>query len=139
MAKHLEVYALHKYFIWADRMRAHFEDVLRSRGGVTEADDTVESNMYMSLWYACSYVLVEGWRGLKLSDPHIDLLLESPNVDLLRRYRNGVFHFQKEYFDERFVALIRDGENVVPWIRQLRKEFSRFFLDWYKEHGGPTG
>ena len=78
------------------------------------------------------YVVIEGWRKLQLSDPAVDRLLDSPNVELLRRYRNGVFHFQKDYFDERFIGLIRDGENIVRWIRQLREELSRYFLDWYR-------
>ena len=135
MAQQPDVYTLHRYFIWSDRMRVHFEEVLRHRGKASRISDTTESNMYMSLWYACFYVLIEGWQELKLSDPAIDRLLESPNLSLLRRFRNGVFHFQEQYFDERFLALIRDGEDVVKWIRQLRAEFSRFFLDWFRNHG----
>jgi hypothetical protein len=50
----------------------------------------------MSYWYAALYVVIEGWRDLGLADATIDALLQSPNVDLLKRYRNGVFHFQKD-------------------------------------------
>jgi hypothetical protein len=73
--------------------------------------------------------VIEGWGDLDLHDDEIDGLLESPNVDLLRRYRNGVFHFQREYYDERFVGLIRDGEDVVTWVRDLNSAFGRYFLD----------
>lgn len=60
----------------------------------------IESFLYMSYWYGGLYVVIEGWQRLKLSDDIIDNLLISSNVQLLKRYRNGVFHFQKEYIDK---------------------------------------
>ncbi len=51
----------------------------------------------------------QGWE-LGLADKEVDALIASQNVELLRRYRNGVFHFQREYFDERFLELIRDAK-----------------------------
>jgi hypothetical protein len=74
-------------------------------------------------------VVIEGWRTLKLRDPMIGRLLSSRNVGLLRRYRNGLFHFQRTYYDKRFSGLILDGENVVDWVRTLNREFGRYFLD----------
>lgn len=43
-------------------------------------------------------MIVEGFRDLRLQDPKIDALLASPLFDKLRRYRNAIFHFQKEWF-----------------------------------------
>ena len=40
----------------------------------------VEIFMYMSYWYATLYVVIEGWKNLKFSDPKIDELLKSPNA-----------------------------------------------------------
>ena len=74
-----------------------------------------------------------GWRELGLTDEAVDRLLESPNVPLLRRFRNGAFHFQREYDDTRFLELITEGEHVVRWVRGLREAFSEFFLSWSKE------
>jgi hypothetical protein len=48
---------------------------------------------------------------------------------MLRRYRNGVFHFQPIYYDERFVGLIRDGEHVVEWVGTLNSALGRVFLE----------
>ena len=126
--------ALHRYFIWADRMRVHFNGVLKSHflGAIKPefgSAEYINATLYMSYWYAGMYVVIEGWKELGLSDSKIDKLLNSTNVDLLKRYRNGVFHFQKKYWDERFIEFIRDGENAIEWIRQLREEFSRFFLE----------
>jgi len=88
-------------------------------------------HIYMSYWYGALYVLVEGWRQLQLTDPIIDQLLASPNVDLLRRYRNGVFHFQKKFYDERFWDLMLAGRKSVQWVSQLHLEFGRYFLSFW--------
>jgi hypothetical protein len=128
------IFALHRYFIWADRMRVHFDQVLKAGIETTESkrNFSLDEFLYMSYWYGGMYVVIEGWKDLGLADPEIDNLLNSPNVDLLRRYRNGTFHFQRDYWDERFIEFMRDSENPVQWIRELRKQFSRFFLDWLK-------
>lgn len=93
----------------------------------------IERFMYMSLWYGTLYVVIEGWEGLKMVDSKIDKVLTSKNVDLLRLYRNGVFHFQKQkYYDKKFMRLIKEGANVVKWMRSLNSEFGRFFLEQLK-------
>ena len=129
------VYTLHRYFIWADRMRVHFDRALRARPQQTGSKQNfnLDEFLYMSYWYGGMYVVIEGWKNLGLSDSEIDNLLDSPNVDLLRRYRNGTFHFQRDYFDKRFIAFMKDGKDSVQWIRELRKQLSRFFLNWLQQ------
>jgi hypothetical protein len=133
-----EVLTLHRYFIWANRMRTHFDQILDrvstsnpdiSSGawqypGTTE----IESFLYMSYWYAALYVVIEGWQELNLSDNVIDDLLNSQYVDLLKRYRNGVFHFQRDYHDQRFNDFMSEGDDVVTWVRSLNEQFGRYFL-----------
>jgi hypothetical protein len=132
----MEIFTLHKYYFWANRMRTHFDDIIANRAPDEEySEKEDESNLYMSYWYGGLYVVIEGWRELALTDNKIDSLLTSPNIDLLRRYRNGVFHFQRDYFDERFIEFIRNGINCVEWIRNLNREFGRYFLEWYKTKG----
>jgi hypothetical protein len=81
----------------------------------------------MSYWYGGLYVVIEGWRALKLVDPVIDTLLLSPNVRLLRRYRNGTFHFQKKYVSDKCTEMFaKDG--TATWARKLNTEFGRYFL-----------
>jgi len=74
-------------------------------------------------------VVIEGWRALKIADPVIETMLKSPNVRLLRQYRNGTFHFQKKYLDERFTDLFAKGTDTVAWVRSLNAEFGRYFLE----------
>lgn len=121
-----ELFTLHRYYIWANRMRTHFDEVLSK--GVPVGKDEIECFLYMSYWYGGLYVVIEGWRELKITDPVIDTLLQSPNVQLLRRYRNGTFHFQRKYLDEKFTDLFAKGSYTVAWVRNLNVEFGRYFL-----------
>lgn len=122
-----DLLTLHRYFIWADTMKNHYD-----RSLMDGKSGHVEQFMYMSLWYGTTYVLVEGWEQFELSDEKIDVLLESEYTDLLRRYRNGVFHFQEKYFDERFTNFMKADGNITLWIRNLMDEFSRYFLEYFK-------
>ena len=116
-------------------MRVHFDDALRKKleNKMLDGHFAIETNLYMSYWYGGLYVVIEGWKKLKLLDSRINPLLKSKNVSLLKRYRNGVFHFQENYNDNRFLDFITQGENCVAWIRQLNSEFGRFFLGWLDE------
>jgi len=131
---------LHKYFIWADRMREHFYNLLNKDISRLKSMDSpeasmfrLETNIYMSYWYGGMYVLIEGWRELGFKDAKIDKLLDSPNVNLLKQYRNGVFHFQKDYFDKRFLGFIKSSDSP-DWVFELRNEFSRFFQDRFNKN-----
>lgn len=121
---------LHRYFIWADRMRIHFEQELRKRGNCASSgfELKVEEFMYMSLWYAQLYTVVEGWKELKLSDSVVDkLVAQTHYVSRLRKYRNCVDHFQKDYFDDRFTKFVASGDSAV-WVGNLQQAFSQYFL-----------
>jgi hypothetical protein len=107
--------------------RIFFDEIL-SRGPLDAAAE-IESFLYMSYWYAGLYVVIEGWRELRLADATIDVMLQSPKVELLRRYRNGVVHFQKDYNDERFLSFMKEGTDSVSWIRSLNQQFGRYFLE----------
>lgn len=125
------VVALHKYFIRANKMRTDFDELLKVNGPAKQLD----LDICMSYWYAGLYVVIEGWNELKLNDAKIDTLLKMAEfVGLLRRYRNGVFHFQADYFDKRFVDVLSQEKDYVKWIRKLNSELGRFFLEWFKRY-----
>ncbi len=85
-----------------------------------------------SQWLASVWVVVEGWRQLAIKDSTIDGLLDEwPHYcELLRRYRNGVFHYQPELLDERFTAYATEGSDFVMWVFALYLEFQRFLWEW---------
>lgn len=127
LASKEELLSLHRYFIWANRMRQHFDETLKY--SVTQdGSNGMDAFMYMGYWYGTLYAVAEGWKALDLKDDAIDELLKSGNLELLRRYRNGVFHYQKSYNDPRFTDLYQNGQAVVDWVRQLNQELSRYFL-----------
>ncbi|MCK4798503.1 MAG: hypothetical protein KAT05_14070 [Spirochaetes bacterium] len=107
-------------------MRTYFYEILE-KGSETKYYQ-IESNMHMDIWYGLLYVVIEGWQELKLTDDKINELLESNNVGLLKRYRNGVFHYQKEYNDKRFENFFKES-GTVEWIRSLNREMGRWFLE----------
>lgn len=120
--------SLHRYFIWADEMRLRFEEWILKEAS---KEKDIKTSLYLSLWYAFLYVVVEGWKRLNLKDPSIDLLLESPLVKKLKQYRNGVFHFQPKYDDQRLQQFY-ENDDSVEWIRSLHASFSTVLLSMLK-------
>lgn len=123
-------FVLHRYFIWADRMRLHFDQELKKRVSFPpdKFELEVEEFMYMSLWYAQLYTVVEGWKEVGLTDSSVDRLLGRDEcVELLRRYRNGVDHFQTDYFDSRFTNFVAQSGSAL-WVRDLHQALSGYFL-----------
>ncbi len=101
-------------------MKGHFEAHLRERGAVDlDSEAGFDLALYMSYWYASLYVVVEGWQQLKLQETDVDRLLTSPHVDLLKRCRHGVFHYQLAMWDARFTDFIYEGEASSQWVRQV--------------------
>ena len=141
MVDYMALGALHRYFMWANRLRDHFYRALAARGPATEADFPIwfadDVGLFMSHWYAALYVVIEGYRELDLHDAKIDALLRSPNVDLLRRYRNGVDHYQKDYFDGRFLDFMGPPE-TPQWARDLNGEFGRFLIETIRKRTGAA-
>ncbi len=124
--KKQKIYTLHRYFVWANKMRTDFDNILSAKK--QDKYSKIESMMYMSLWYGLLYVVIEGWNKLKLSDNEIDLLLRSKNVKLLKNYRHGVFHYHENYNDQKFINFFLE-QTTVNWVRSLNKEFGRWFLE----------
>ena len=83
--------------------------------------------VFMFYWYSGLYVVIEGFRKLRLQDKQIDALLKSPNVEALRLMRNATFHFQKEFFSPKMIHFIKSPDSV-PWVHSLTEAFSEFFL-----------
>lgn len=129
-----ELVALYRYFVWANNMKVNFEDTLKRTGAVDlGSTDGFYVAMYMSLWYGCLYVVIEGWRALQLVDADIDVFLSSANVNLLRRYRNATFHYHKEYLHEKFLAFLREGEATATWVRGMHNAFAAYFAHEFGE------
>jgi len=128
-----KIFALHRYYLWANFMRTQFEEVLvKSKVDKNFDSEGIYKFMYMSFWYGELYVVIEGWNRLSLTDRTIDALLkESEMVELLKRYRNGAFHYQSSYYNNRFINLMRE-DKIVKWIRKLNNALGAYFLKQFK-------
>mgnify|MGYP001603328725 FL=1 len=125
--------ALHKHWVTADAVKQFVSSPVPSR-----TEDTLPPDMLapaqvfstfarLSVWYALLYVVVEGYRELKLQDPEVDALLEREEcVDTLRRFRNAVFHYQDDPLTEKLLGFLETPESEV-WVQQVNRAFERFF------------
>jgi hypothetical protein len=133
------IFTLHRYFLWANRHQNDFlsraNDIGLPPEGIDELRRWVRASFVnYAPWFGSLYVVLEGWQMLHLSDPEIDKLLTSPHVNKLKRFRNGVFHFQRKYFDQRFLEMFQNDEGP-RWASKLHQEFSRFFKAWFESRG----
>ncbi len=114
--------SLQRYFLWADTMKRHHD-------GRDYPEDQRKAHWepYLAYWLGGLYVVVEGWQEQAFADVRVEeLLKDDARVDLLKRYRNGAFHYQARYFDPRFVAWWGDDE-AFAWARRLHAAFREWF------------
>jgi hypothetical protein len=139
VSKDSELHSLHRYFIWANRMKNHCAEAIHQQGDPPSGG--VELRIWFSApfsyacyWFATLYVVVEGMQELQLTNPPLSTLLKDDDkLQKLRRFRNGVYHYQTDYFDNR----IRDflSAPYMDWASELHGQLSQFFHDWFESRG----
>lgn len=79
------------------------------------------------LWLASLYVVIDGWKELGKSDAVISELLDRYDdyYQLMRRFRNAVYHFQPTPLCEKLTNLLSPQSEVHPWATALQFEFQR--------------
>jgi hypothetical protein len=133
------MFALYRYFLAADAMlkysSKHIQDDQYWRAlridpilGYAVIFHLGPPGIGMAYFYSAMYVLIEAWKKLGYRDPKIDFLLESHFVDLLRRFRNATFHFQRDFVSAKWAAFIEEGKESSKWIRELHNAFSGFLM-----------
>lgn len=135
------VFSLHRYFHWSSILRERFLEeerkIAEPSPDLTEVERwehgyhsfLSDVGMYLGLWLGSLYVVCEGWQELGLSDPSVDALLASPHLPLLKRFRHGVFHFQKDFFDDRTQNFL-DDPTTFEWSGRLSDAFDAWFSAW---------
>ena len=123
--------ALHKYFLNADFLRDVFMRRIKRVQSPAERSfvESLDDGIAMSLWYATLYVVIEGWRKIKIADPDLDVLLDDDRVDDLRRFRNQMFHYQREYDNPKLLEFLGtddgDAQSATEWIRRTHFSLER--------------
>ena len=129
------IYAWARYVFWAEVEGQQYETYEQAEDESPLGVGTV----LMLHFYSALWVAIEAWRKCPLTDETIDELLTDPafdqNVQLLRRFRNGVYHYQPDLLNERVLAFLREGEHAVTWAFLLHDEFKR--VVWEMAH--PPG
>ena len=128
------LFAWARYLYWCDLNRQRL-DGHDDAPAEAVAPDHQRRWLFIALlahWYASLWVVIEGWRETKMSDPVIDDLLTScPRLcDLLRRFRNAVYHYQPSLLDAKFLGLLSESEISYVWADLLHGEFCRYLWTW---------
>ena len=114
--------ALERYYSWADTMRQQVTDLY-------DPEPRVHWEPYMAYWYGGLNAAVDGWYALKFRDARIGTMLtDQKKRTFLRSYRNAVFHFSRDYFDKRVIAMWEHDE-VIEWADALHRRFGQ----WIRE------
>jgi hypothetical protein len=121
-------YAWGRYLYWADLKRRDFDAYMENHNA--EKEGYAQWLGVICYWGASLYVVIEGWETAKFQDPIIDALLKvSDYKDVLRRLRNGTFHYQPSLISPKFVGPLRSEESVL-WLHALHDEFCRWLRDF---------
>lgn len=132
MASKEELITLHKYFLNASAMKMEFDKVLKAQGAPEDLSKAVDHWIYLSLWYGCLRVVLEGWQSLGLKDDAVDCLIDESKITLLNGFRNDVFHYKPDYYSKRTEKLLAD-KDVVEWIRKIHDPLGSAILIFMKK------
>ncbi len=119
------IYAWARYIFWAEVECQQYDAYEHAEDEPTLGRGTV----LMLQFYAALWAAIEGWKECQLSDETIDELLTDPafqhNIQLLRRFRNGVYHYQADLINDRVLEFLHEGAHSVIWAYLLHDEFKR--------------
>jgi len=120
-----------RYLYWCDLHRRRFEAWIGEPHDLDTSADRWHFIALVSQWYASLWVVIEGWRVASFEDASIDRLLNESGeqCERLRRYRNGIYHYQPRLIEPRLIDFLTEADQTVPWVDSLHDEFLRFFDD----------
>lgn len=131
-----------RYLYWSEILfqRFHQCSLSPNENTVENAKQEWRFLALMSQWFAGLWVVIEGWVELDLSNSRIEELISTntENCSLLKRFRNGVFHYQPNIFDDRLVGFLDKGDDTLLWAWSLQYEFKRYLWEWPSSLGGTS-
>lgn len=118
-----------RYLFWCDLHRRRFEAWIEEPHDISKSADKWYFIALVSQWYASLWVVIEGWQKAAFDDAAIDRLLNGSGrfCERLRRYRNGIYHYQPRLLEPRLLNFLAEADETVPWVDTLHDEFLRFF------------
>ena len=127
-----------RYLYWANLQKQRFDDCVADH----DESDNVKKWRFialLSMWYASLWVVIEGWESIPLADPHIDEIIKAgPKYKrMLRRFRNGVYHYQLSLTDRRNLDFL-NASGGFSWSHLLHEEFCRFYWELFEAGDIPA-
>jgi hypothetical protein len=116
--------ALRRYFLHTARNRDLFLVEQKRKSPRFLHKD--RSRAHLELWYACLSTVLEGWKKERINHaPVTEMARDHRKIDLLKKYRNAVFHYSPDYDDLRFVAVSEEAD-FEEWALKLHMQLARF-------------
>ncbi|MBE7446595.1 MAG: hypothetical protein HS132_15720 [Planctomycetia bacterium] len=121
-----EFIAWGRYLSWADQHRKRLYNFFEAEGDAASSGHTARFITYTSQFFASLWVVVEGYNELTLRDNFVDSILRNPlgHADLLRRCRNGVYHFQPDLLASRLGDFLSATQSALAWVYALHSSSS---------------
>lgn len=135
----VKLVALHKHWCIADAVRVAAEAPVLKPDAEAEAikkfglefallGQHASLMARVSVWYSLIYVVVEGYRDLKVTFEPLDQILAKEDfTDLLRLFRNATFHYQEDPLSAKLIGFLEKPDSE-KWIRNLNKQMQAFFM-----------
>jgi hypothetical protein len=121
-------HSIYRQWIWADHLRNYFSAELPEKKLSLSGDFTIEPYwMLMCLWYGVLFSVLEALREIKVNVPEVQKDIDKMYLTL-KKYRNAVFHVQKEYWSNKWRNLILD-ETSAKKINLIHKQVGIFLLE----------
>jgi hypothetical protein len=126
-----------RYLSWADLNRKRLDEYFELEGDRELPGHTGRFITFTSQWFASLWVVVEGFEKLGIQDNFIASILRNPpgHADLLRRCRNGVYHFQPDLLASRLADFLAATRSALAWAHALHFEFIRVFWQFPERAG----
>jgi hypothetical protein len=113
------------YFVPCDLMHQNV-NLLKGRAFADENPENADSQevfiSFLLYWLGGLFVVIEGWKSLKITEPTIDKMIDE-HWDSLRQFRNAVFHFQPD--DRKHVQFFDLAK--FNWAEELHAALRAFF------------
>ena len=127
----LKLVSLHKHWLTADAIKEFIPKKVGGAGNIPKEIEPLAElwsmTLRLSVFYGLLYVVVEGYKSLRVSNQAIDNLLKKTTyVDALRRFRNATFHYQKKPISEKTLFFFEMEKSEI-WTKELHFAFKKYF------------
>jgi hypothetical protein len=112
------------YWLRADLMRDKFYGSFEN-----SSEYNIDHHTYMGFWYASLYSVIEGYQKLNLHNSSINLLLTSPNLEALKKFRHSVTGFHKTYFNSSLIGSFINSSTSVAWVNNLHFSLGKYLME----------